>query len=87
MVEYSQDFNEKFINELKKRNATLPCPRCGKTDFSIVGGFFMRPIQNKLQGIQIGGNALPTMAIVCTNCGYISEHALGVLNLLGEETK
>ena len=26
--------------------------------------------------------AIPTIAIVCNNCGYISQHALGALGLL-----
>lgn len=74
---------QRIIAALEAKGVTLPCPRCGNEDFSIVDGYFVHSIQKNLKSISLGGGkAIPTIGTICTNCGYLSEHALGSLGLL-----
>ncbi len=82
MKELSQEERDKIVEALNKKHATKPCPRCGNNSFSLVGGYFNHFIQLNLSGVSIGGPSVPTVVAVCTNCGWISEHALGALGLL-----
>lgn len=82
MTELSQEDREKIVKALEAKGATRPCPRCGNNSFSLVGGYFNHFIQLNLGGVSIGGPSVPTTAVVCNNCGWVAEHALGVLGLL-----
>ena len=73
---------EEVINELEKRGATNDCPRCGNDSFSVIEGYFNNSLQQETGVIQMGGPTVPTVGVACTNCGFIAEHALGILDLL-----
>jgi predicted nucleic-acid-binding Zn-ribbon protein len=66
---------------LDERGVSQPCPRCSNKNFTMAKGYFSQPIQAQLSGY-LEGRALPSIAIICDNCGYISQHALGSLGLL-----
>ena len=73
----------KVVKALEERNAKLPCPRCGGRSFTLVDGYFNQSIQPSVGGgLVIGGPAIPSVAVVCTQCGFIAQHALGVLGLM-----
>ena len=84
-IHLSEEEKKKIVQELEKRGATLPCPRCGKKNFSLLDGYFVQPISTEIGTVTLGGPTLPSIAIVCTNCGYLSQHALGALELLPSE--
>lgn len=81
-----EDQKQKIIKALDKAGATLPCPRCGTGHFSLVDGYFNHPIQTTLGGLVIGGPSVPSVVVVCNQCGFISQHALGALNLLPKQS-
>lgn len=83
----SDDQKQKVIEALAKAGANLPCPRCGNGQFSLVDGYFNHPIQTSLGGLVIGGPSVPSVVVVCNQCGFISQHALGVLNLLPKQSE
>jgi len=86
MSELSKEEMDKIIKELEKRGAVKPCPRCGNNDFMIIDGYFSQTLQTDLsKGLAIGGPSIPSAIIVCTKCGYMSQHALGILGLLPNE--
>ena len=87
MAELSQDQKDRIIKALTERGARLPCPRCGNQNFTLVDGYFNQPIQTELGGLVIGGPSIPSVVVVCTRCGFLSQHALGVLGLLPKEEK
>lgn len=60
----------------------MRCPMCTHETFSLVGGYLGNPLQPQLGGLTLGGPLIPTAAIVCENCGFLSQHALGSLGLL-----
>ena len=56
---------------------------CSASNFVLLDGYFSQSVQmDPSAGMVIGGPAVPTVAIACTNCGFISHHALGALGLL-----
>ena len=48
-------------------------------------GYFNNNMQTDFGSISIGGPAIPTIGIICDNCGFVSQHAIGVLGLLPKE--
>ena len=83
-----KEFREKVVEILKEKNVNLPCPRCSGRNWSIEG-FFNQPLQQPIfwQGLAIGGPSIPSVVVICKNCGYISQHALGALDLLPKQHK
>lgn len=52
----------------------------------LVDGFFNKSLQKDVSGnIVIGGPTVPTVGIICENCGYLMEFAIGALGLLGQK--
>ena len=82
MEKISKEEKNLIAKILKERSAILPCPRCGNSDFMIADGYVNNYIQVDKKNIQIGGPAIPAVLIICKNCGYISQHSMGILGLL-----
>ena len=80
----SEELKVKITEVLKSRNALSPCPRCGSSEFLLADGLFTNILQSDLNSPKLYGRALPTAVIVCKNCGYISQHAIGLLGLLDQ---
>ena len=85
MQDSTQAQKDKFIKVLNDRGANLPCPRCGNTDFTLLDGYFNQIIQEEPKGIVLGGRTIPSIVIACNRCGFLSQHALGILGLLPKE--
>ena len=82
MPEMSQEEKNRIIRALERKGATLPCPRCGEKNFTLLDGYFNQPITTELGAFVLGGPTIPSAVIACTNCGYLSQHALVALGLL-----
>ena len=79
--------NEKkvAIEALKEAGATMPCPRCGKKEFTLIDGYVPLSVHTSTESfgsLIAGGPTVPCLAVACTHCGFIALHALGVLKLL-----
>ena len=85
MQELTPEQKDKIIQALTDRGAKLPCPRCGNDTFTLLDGYFNQIIQPEPKGIVLGGRTVPSVVVVCNRCGYLSQHALGVLGLLPKE--
>jgi uncharacterized Zn finger protein len=72
---------EQVIIALKEKGATQPCPRCKNLEFEVIGEAGI-PIAAP-RGSFWGGPApeIPVVLVSCKNCGYISQHAIGMLGL------
>ncbi len=81
MTELSEK-QKKIMAALKDKGAILPCPRCGKQDFTLLDDYTTLAIQKNFDNIVIGGPSIPSAVVICSNCGYISLHAIGALGLL-----
>lgn len=78
--EEKRNIVDKLLSIINDREIT--CPMCGNKHFSIGDGYFVTSIQDNLKDIQIGGEVIPSIPIICNKCGFISLHALGALGLL-----
>ncbi len=76
------DNKDKIVSELKNRIANLECPFCKQKEFVLGGGYFAHDLQQDLNSRQMGGVNIPTIPLICKNCGYIAEFAAGTLGLL-----
>ena len=85
MQQISNEKRQKIIKALQEHGAKLPCPRCGSNFFSLLDGYFNQTIQESLKGMVLGGPSIPSVVVVCNQCGYLSQHALGALGLLPQE--
>ncbi len=80
----SQEEKERIILELNNKlgSSGAKCPMCGNMHFIIADGYFNNFLQDDLNSINLGGASIPSISIICSNCGFVSQHALGVLGLL-----
>jgi ribosomal protein L37E len=85
MPDSNQDQKDAIIKVLSERGANLPCPRCGNNAFTLLDGYFNQVIQDEPKGIVLGGRTIPSIVVACKRCGYLSQHAIGVLGLLPKE--
>lgn len=84
-VQSIEENRKKIIQALSEKKANNPCPRCNHEKFTLLDGYFNQSLQPSLQnGLVIGGTTVPSIVIVCNNCGYMFQHALGVLGLIPE---
>jgi len=73
---------QKIGDEFNVRIQALTCPICQKKDFYMADGYFSNNLQDNISTFTIEGQSIPTIPIICTNCGFVSQHALGILGLL-----
>jgi len=73
---------EKIIETLKQKGVNQGCPMCGNKNFVLIDGYFNNHLQGDLSSYSLGGPSVPSIATACSNCGFISQHALGILGLL-----
>ncbi|MGK0271050.1 MAG: ribosomal protein L37E [Cocleimonas sp.] len=74
---------DKIAKKLNEKGATLPCHRCGQVEFTVLEGFTSISLQDDFSGgLVLGGATVPVAHIVCKNCGAITPHALGALDML-----
>lgn len=85
MPKWSPEQKDEIVKILQDRGAQLPCPRCDNKEFTLVEGYFNQLLQTETGGLVLGGPSIPSAVLACTNCGYLSQHALGALGLLSEE--
>lgn len=81
----NQEEKQKIIRALSEKISK--CPMCGNVNFGIIDGYFFNIIHDNLESIKLGGTSIPTVAIVCKKCGFVSQHALGTLGLLPVKMK
>lgn len=74
-----------LTTKLKEHDQPLKCPMCGNAHFAIADAYLVNLLQPDLKAISLGGPSIPAAAIICTNCGFISQHAIGVLGLLPKQ--
>lgn len=86
MEDKIKQLKDKFISEFTRKGTNYKCPVCGQNQFNVEGPF-SKGIQSNPGTFVLGGPSVPTMGVICKNCGYIAEFALGVLGLLEEMKK
>lgn len=70
-----------ILKKLAERIGVYKCPICHSSSFTIADGYLANTLQDHLNSIQLGGTFLPSVALVCTNCGFTSLHNTKILGL------
>ena len=74
---------DEIARKLEEKKATQHCHRCSHNSFTVLEGFSNIQIQEDLTAVLvIGGPSVPVALIACNNCGAITPHALGALDML-----
>lgn len=76
----------RIITELNNRIGSFLCPMCHKGQLKFVDSYSSYPLSDEYTKINIGGKIIPFVMLVCDNCGYVSQHALGTLNILPKQS-
>lgn len=83
---FTEDQRKRLIDALTTRigkdGRCLRCPMCDNKDFALGEGHFSPVVQNTPGAVKLAGRTLPTTYIICRHCGFVSQHALGVLGLM-----
>lgn len=59
------------------------CPMCKGREFSVLDSYLVNPVIDDYRKPQaLMRRSVPTVSIVCTKCGFISQHSMGVMGLL-----
>lgn len=78
----SQEDRQRIADALRRAHVSARCPMCNNQNFTVLEGYLNHAIQTQVPGMVIGGQSLPVAVVVCNRCGFLSQHALGVLGLL-----
>ena len=75
-----------IVQALASRVDKMECPFCHQGRFTLIDGYITDSVQNEFNNQVIGSKiTLPSVALVCNNCGFISQHSLGILGLLNSD--
>lgn len=79
----TNDKKKEIVQALASRVDKMECPICHQGSFTLIDGYITDSVQNEFSNQVIGSKTtLPSVALVCNNCGFISQHSLGILGLL-----
>jgi ribosomal protein S27AE len=87
MKDWSEEQQKEVIRSLRAKGVDVACPRCNHSSFTLLDGYFNQPIQKELTGVVLGGPSVPSIIVICTNCGFMAQHALGPLGLMPKEER
>jgi predicted Zn-ribbon and HTH transcriptional regulator len=73
---------ERVSAALRERVETLRCPMCTREQMVMAPWFFKHQVALHLEKAVVGGPTVPVAPLVCTHCGFMSQHSLGILGLL-----
>jgi predicted nucleic-acid-binding Zn-ribbon protein len=81
MSAFTHERRAQILDALRQASATLPCPRCGHTHFSLVDGYLIENLQKQTRNVVVSGdNRFTSIVMTCDRCGYMARHALDVLD-------
>lgn len=81
--EKTEEIVKKIEEAIKKKTGQMnfKCPVCTNNHFSLAGGFTNESLSDNVGNIVLGGSVLPSVPIVCTNCGntfFLNAKVLGL---------
>ena len=80
-----QEFIETFSRKAREKGGpnAAKCPLCTNNQWTTVDGYVSPRIEPEISAaFYVGGPTIPTVPIVCNNCGFVAHISLGVLGLL-----
>jgi RNase P subunit RPR2 len=78
---------EEAIAKITAKAKNLICPICDNKNMILGDGFFTNDVQRDFSSRRMGGENIPTLPVICSECGFVREFSMGVLGLLPNENK
>jgi hypothetical protein len=78
-------FDEAVKQEIQRKFVQLTggkCPLGGHTNWIVMDGYSRIHLAPTAEAIALGGPGVPCATLVCAECGFVAEMALGVLGIL-----
>lgn len=75
------DRQKQTIQQALQSKGFGACPLCRQNNWQLWDGFVQAPAVSLSGDIAFGGSHVPMVQIICTNCGFVSHHAAGVLGI------
>jgi hypothetical protein len=69
-----------IIESLSAKSRSL-CPMCGSNNWQLGENLVGAMAASLSGGMGIGGPYVPMAQLICTKCGFVSHHAVGVLGI------
>jgi len=76
---FSDEERNKILEALKKKKVPRKCPACEGTEWTLGEQYTPLALNDMSAGLVVGGPTIPTVALVCKNCGYVSLHSTLIL--------
>lgn len=76
---------KKIAVKFDELQISTKCPMCRDGEFAIVDGYVIPVLQPDMKKLKLSGKCLPTVAAVCSRCGYLIQFNLGYLGLMEEK--
>lgn len=67
-----------IVNRLNELIKNSKCPMCGNNHFIISDDYAQIMVQDSISGIKLG-TTMPSACVICSHCGYVSFHVVGVV--------
>lgn len=85
-----ETMDEKERNRILKRFTELiphpECPMCHNKSFSVVDSYITLPASDEYRKLSpLLKRAIPSVAVICTKCGFLSIHSMSVMKLKENE--
>ena len=79
----------RFIKEKVRKGAPHLCPLCAENQWELDGFFMIRGIDGDIEPgifeVSEGMVTVPTVHMMCLNCGYVEQYAWSVVQAWGEK--
>lgn len=77
----TEEQKKRVIETLNSRGIGKVCPMCGQKGFSVAEGYLTDMLTDDYR-LETGYRRIPSILLICNNCGFMSRHALGTLGLM-----
>ena len=79
---FSEEERTRIVKILEEKGVRSCCPMCGNKSFVLSEGYLTNTIQPDFTGgIRLDGPGIPTIAIICKKCGFMSQHSAVLLGI------
>jgi hypothetical protein len=80
---FSEEERTRIVKTLEEKGVRSCCPMCDNKSFVLSEGYLTNTIQPDFKGgIRLGGPSIPTIAIICKKCGFMSQHSAVLLGII-----
>lgn len=78
-----KELKGQIVEALQAKAPNIICPVCKNSKFTLVDAYLVELLQDDFTSLTLGGGpSIPTVGILCNNCGYLMKFSIGVLGLL-----